>query len=156
MTDSQPSPTLILASRNAKKIGEIQALLKPHGIAVTGISEFPDLPDVVEDQDTFQGNAEKKAREMAKQLKHWTLAEDSGLCVDALGGEPGVYSARYAGETGSREERDRRNNKKLIQALANVPPGKAERPLCLPRRGRGPGGRNSAQPGSHLQRPHRR
>ncbi len=116
-----PSPTLILASRNEKKIGEIQALLKPHGIFVTGISEYPDLRDVEEDQDTFQGNAEKKAREIARKVKQWTLAEDSGLCVDALGGEPGVFSARYAGETGSREERDRRNNEKLIQALANVP-----------------------------------
>ena len=124
MPSSHSSPALVLASRNEKKIGEIQALLKPHGISVTGISGFADLPDVVEDQETFQGNAEKKARETAQQVKHWTLAEDSGLCVDALGGEPGVHSARYAGETGNREERDRRNNEKLIQALANVPPEK--------------------------------
>jgi XTP/dITP diphosphohydrolase len=114
-------PQLILASRNEKKIREIHELLKPHGIVVAGVSDFPDVPDVVEDRDTFQGNAEKKAGETARLIGQWTLAEDSGLCVDALGGEPGVYSARYAGEEGSREERDRRNNEKLIQALKNVP-----------------------------------
>lgn len=120
MTDSN-FPQLILASRNAGKIREIHQILEPHGIAVKGISDFPDVPDVVEDRDTFQGNAEKKATEVARQLGEWTLAEDSGLCVDALKGEPGVYSARYAGETGSREERDQRNNQKLIEALKDVP-----------------------------------
>ena len=117
----KPTPQLILASRNVKKIREIHELLAPHGIAVTGVSDDPDVPDVVEDRDTFQGNAEKKAQETALRLGQWTLAEDSGLCVDALKGEPGVYSARYAGETGTREDRDRRNNEKLIAALANVP-----------------------------------
>jgi XTP/dITP diphosphohydrolase len=124
MTETENKPRLILASRNQKKIQEIHALLMPHGIAVTGVGDFPDVPDVVEDRDTFQGNAEKKASETALQLKSWTLAEDSGLAVDALNGEPGVYSARYAGETGTREERDRRNNEKLIEALKNVPPDK--------------------------------
>lgn len=114
-------PQLILASRNAKKIREIRDLLAPRGIAVTGVSDFPDVPDVEEDRDTFKGNAEKKAAEIAVKLGQWTLAEDSGLCVDALKGEPGVYSARYAGETGSREERDQKNNQKLVNALKNVP-----------------------------------
>lgn len=117
-------PQLILASRNAGKIREIHQLLGPHGIEVKGISDFPDIPDVVEDRDSFQGNAEKKATEIARQLGGWTLAEDSGLCVEALKGEPGVYSARYAGETGTREERDERNNQKLIEALKGVPPEK--------------------------------
>jgi XTP/dITP diphosphohydrolase len=121
MPAPHPAPRLILASRNQKKISEIENLLKPHGIKVAGVSDFPDIPDVVEDRDSFQANAEKKASETAGQLGNWTLAEDSGLRVDALHGEPGVYSARYAGETGSREERDRRNNEKLIQALKNVP-----------------------------------
>jgi XTP/dITP diphosphohydrolase len=121
MPTPDPVPRLILASRNEKKIREIHELLKPHGIEVTGVSDFPDVPDVVEDRDTFQGNAEKKAGETARRLGEWTLAEDSGLSVDALNGEPGVYSDRYAGETGSREERDRRNNEKLMQALKNVP-----------------------------------
>ncbi len=121
MTASHSAPRLILASRNAKKVQEIHALLEPWGIEVQGVCDFPDLPDVVEDRDTFHGNAEKKAGETARQLGEWTLAEDSGLCVDALQGEPGVYSARYAGETGRREERDRRNNEKLIKALENVP-----------------------------------
>jgi non-canonical purine NTP pyrophosphatase (RdgB/HAM1 family) len=115
------TPQLILASRNDKKIREIEDLLAPHGIQVTGLSEFPDVADVVEDRDTFKGNAEKKASEIAIQLKQWTLAEDSGLSVDALKGEPGVYSARYAGEAGTREERDRANNQKLVDKLKNVP-----------------------------------
>ncbi len=114
-------PHLILASRNAKKIREMHDLLRPYGIEVQGVSDYPDVPDVVEDRDTFQGNAEKKASETASQLKRWTLAEDSGLSVDALYGEPGVYSARYAGETGSREERDERNNQKLVEALKSIP-----------------------------------
>ena len=124
MAQSHGSPRLVLASRNEKKIREIHDLLKPHGIEVIGISDFPDVADVIEDRDTFRGNAEKKAGEPARQIGEWTLAEDSGLCVDALGGEPGVYSARYAGEEGPREERDRRNNQKLIEALKNVPPEK--------------------------------
>lgn len=114
-------PQLILASGNAGKIREIHQLLEPYGIVVKGLSDFPDVPEVVEDRDTFQGNAEKKATEIARRLGEWTLAEDSGLCVDALKGEPGVYSARYAGESGSREERDQRNNQKLIEALKDVP-----------------------------------
>jgi XTP/dITP diphosphohydrolase len=117
-------PHLILASRNAKKIREMCDLLEPQGILVQGVSDLPNVPDVVEDKDTFQGNAEKKATETAIQLGRWTLAEDSGLSVEALHGEPGVYSARYAGETGSREERDARNNQKLVEALKNIPPEK--------------------------------
>lgn len=122
MTDNVPP--LVLASRNAKKIREIRELLEPHGIIVQGVSDFPNVPDVIEDRDTFQGNAEKKASETASLLKAWTLAEDSGLSVDALNGEPGVYSARYAGEQGIREERDQRNNQKLVEALKNVSPDK--------------------------------
>jgi XTP/dITP diphosphohydrolase len=113
-------PPLILASRNDKKLREMRDLLTPFGMTVQGVSDFPDVPDVIEDRDTFQGNAEKKAAETASRLGQWTLAEDSGLRVDALNGEPGVYSARYAGETGSREERDERNNQKLVAALKNV------------------------------------
>ena len=113
-------PTLVLASRNSHKIREIQQLFAPRGIPVTSLAAFADVPDVQEDQDTFQGNAEKKAQETARHVRQWTLAEDSGLVVPALGGAPGVFSARYAGEAGTREERDRRNNEKLIAALADV------------------------------------
>jgi XTP/dITP diphosphohydrolase len=111
-------PTLILASRNRKKSDEIRALLAPHGIAVVSVADFPNVPEVVEDGSTFAENAAKKAREVAVGTGHWTLAEDSGLVVDALSGAPGVYSARYAGEPSD----DLRNNAKLIAELAGVPP----------------------------------
>lgn len=110
--------TLVLGSRNRKKSEEIRALLAPHGIDVVSVADFPDVPDVVEDGTTFAENAAKKAREVALRVGQWTLAEDSGLAVDALGGAPGVYSARYAGEPSD----DLKNNVKLIAELAGVPP----------------------------------
>ena len=110
-------PTMVLGSRNQKKIGEIAELFDPYGIELVGVSEFPDAPDVVEDGDSFAANAAKKATEVARQLNRWVIAEDSGLCVDALGGAPGIHSARYAGEQGA----DAANNQKLLQELANVP-----------------------------------
>ena len=112
------SPTLILASRNRKKSEEIRALLAPHDVEVVSVADFPDVPDVVEDGSTFAENAAKKAREVAVGTGHWALAEDSGLVVDALGGAPGVYSARYAGEPSD----DLQNNAKLIAELTGVPP----------------------------------
>jgi XTP/dITP diphosphohydrolase len=110
-------PPLVLGSRNKKKIGEVLDLLAPHGIEVVGIAEFPGVPDVVEDGDSFAANAEKKARETALAVSRWVIAEDSGLCVDALGGAPGIYSARYAGAHGD----DAANNAKLLRELAAVP-----------------------------------
>src|SRR5207245_716262 len=74
-------------------------------------------PDVEEDADTFAGNARKKAIETARALGCWVVADDSGLAVDALGGAPGVYSARYAGQHGD----DGANNRKLLQELSTVP-----------------------------------
>jgi XTP/dITP diphosphohydrolase len=112
------SATLVLASRNRKKSDEIRTLLAPHGIHVVNVAEFPDVPEVEEDGSTFAQNAAKKAREVAVRTGHWTLAEDSGLMVDALGGAPGVYSARYAGEPSD----DLQNNARLIAELAGVPP----------------------------------
>ncbi len=109
--------TLVVGSRNRKKIGEIRALLEPHGIVVLGIAEFADCPEVVEDGETFAENAAKKARETARQIGCWVLGEDSGICVDALDGAPGVYSARFAGEDATDDE----NNEKLIAALQDVP-----------------------------------
>src|SRR5690606_34950652 len=81
----------------------------------------PDLPEPVEDADTFEGNARIKALAYAQLQGELCLADDSGLEVDALGGAPGVYSARYAGTEGSREERDQANNLKLLRELAGVP-----------------------------------
>ncbi|MFN0198906.1 MAG: RdgB/HAM1 family non-canonical purine NTP pyrophosphatase [Planctomycetaceae bacterium] len=111
------TPRLVIASRNRKKLGEIAELLAPYQIAVQCVADFPDVPEVVEDGETFAANAAKKARETALHLSCWALGEDSGLMVDALGGAPGVYSARFAGEPCD----DARNNAKLLAELANVP-----------------------------------
>ena len=115
-------PPIVLGSRNKKKIGEIAELFAPYGIELVGVSEFPDVPDVVEDGDSFAANAAKKATEVALKLDRWVIAEDSGLCVHALGGAPGIYSARYAGEPQYAGEQgaDAANNEKLLRELANV------------------------------------
>ncbi|MDA0807722.1 MAG: XTP/dITP diphosphatase [Planctomycetota bacterium] len=114
------SSRLVVGSRNRKKLQEIAQLLEPHGIQVVGIADFADIPEVVEDGDTFAANAAKKASETATAINEWVLAEDSGLSVDALGGAPGVYSARFSGEDAT----DERNNQKLLQELAGVAPEK--------------------------------
>ena len=110
-------PQIVLGSRNRKKIGEIAELMAPHHIDLIGVDEFPHVADVVEDGDSFAANAEKKASEVALALNRWVIAEDSGLCVDALQGAPGIFSARFAGEHGA----DSANNEKLLQELAAVP-----------------------------------
>jgi XTP/dITP diphosphohydrolase len=92
-------------------------LLAPYGVRVLCVADFPDVPETIEDGDTFAANAAKKATEVARRLGRWALGEDSGLCVDALGGRPGIYSARYSGE----KTTDDANNAKLQQELAGVP-----------------------------------
>jgi XTP/dITP diphosphohydrolase len=89
---------------------------------VLSLDDFPDCPDVVEDRDTFEGNATKKAIEVAACTGKPALSDDSGLEVDALGGAPGVYSARYAPDAESGN--DPRNYEKLLRDLAGVPEGK--------------------------------
>ncbi len=86
-------------------------------LEIRSLDDFPPIPEVVEDADTFAGNARKKASEMARALGTWVVADDSGLTVDALDGAPGVYSARYAGEPCD----DEANNRKLLAAVADVP-----------------------------------
>lgn len=108
---------LVIATRNKKKLGEIRELLEPHGIEVLSLAEFDDVPEVDETGSTFAENAALKATEVAKHLKAWTLGEDSGLMVDALKGEPGIYSARYSGPDAT----DELNNAKLIAELEGVP-----------------------------------
>ena len=115
MSESK-QPRLVLASRNAKKIGELQDLLTPHGIVVEGIDTVPGVGEIVEDGDSFAANAAIKAVTVATTGTCWALGEDSGLCVDALSGEPGIYSARYAGTHGD----DAANNRKLIESLEGV------------------------------------
>jgi len=107
---------LVLASGNPGKLREIDALLAPLGItvvpqAVLGIAEAD------EPHETFLENALAKARHASRASGLPALADDSGLCVEALGGEPGVHSAYYAGKEGSREQRDAANNAKLLAAL---------------------------------------
>ena len=89
---------LVVASHNAGKVREIKALLGPHGIEPIGAGELG-LPEPEETEITFTGNAELKARAAALASGHFALADDSGLSVKALGGAPGIYSARWAGPT---------------------------------------------------------
>ncbi len=108
-------PRLILASNNAGKLREFHRLLAPLGIDVIAQSEFG-IPEADEPHPTFVENALAKARHASAHAKLPALADDSGICVRALGGAPGVQSARYAGEPKS----DARNNAKLIAALRGV------------------------------------
>lgn len=106
---------LLIATRNQHKLGEIRAILAPHDATCVGLDEFPDAPEVVENGDTFEANAILKATTLARFTGLWTLADDSGLEVDALGGAPGVRSARYAGEPSN----DAANNRKLLTVLGH-------------------------------------
>lgn len=117
MNQSSRQPTIVLASRNRKKSGEIAELLAPHGVAVQSVADFPDAPQVAETGQTFAENAAAKASETAAHLSRWVIGEDSGLEVDALGGKPGVYSARYSGENAT----DESNNRKLLDELEGIP-----------------------------------
>ena len=108
---------IVLASRNRKKTQEVAELLAVVGFQVIPVTDFPEVPDVEEDGDTFAANAAKKATEVAIALGQWVIGEDSGLMVDALNGAPGIYSARYSGENAT----DESNNVKLIEELSNVP-----------------------------------
>ncbi len=110
---------LVLASNNPGKLREIGALLAPLAIEVTSQAALA-IGEADEPHATFLENALAKARHASLASGLPALADDSGLCVDALGGEPGVRSAYYAGRDGSREQRDARNNAKLLGALAGV------------------------------------
>lgn len=108
-----------LASRNAKKLEEMQRILQEHlpGVRVVGLDDVPQYAEPVEDEPTFAGNALLKARAGAAATGLPSLADDSGLCVDALNGMPGVLSARWSGPPRS----DARNNELLLAQLADVP-----------------------------------
>jgi len=116
------SETVLFASGNPHKVREVANVLAEAGITVIGLDSMQQaLEEPTEDADTFEGNAELKARYYARHTGRTALADDSGLEVDALGGAPGVLSARYAGATGSREQIDEANNAKLLHALKDVP-----------------------------------
>jgi len=110
---------LVLASNNPGKLREIGALLAPLAIEVSAQASL-DIAEADEPHATFLENALAKARHASRASGLPALADDSGLCVDALDGAPGVHSAYYAGRDGSRDERDARNNSKLLGALAGV------------------------------------
>ena len=107
---------LVLASANPGKLREMQALLRPLGMEVVAQSTLG-IAEAEEPHDTFLENALAKARHASRASGLPALADDSGLCVEALGGAPGVDSAYFAGRAGSREERDARNNAKLLASL---------------------------------------
>ena len=109
---------LVLASGNPGKIREIGELLSPFHFQIVSQSELG-IPEADEPHDTFLENALAKARHASRAAGLPALADDSGLSVEALGGAPGVHSAYYAGREGDREERDRRNNAKLLANLSN-------------------------------------
>jgi XTP/dITP diphosphohydrolase len=104
---------LVLATRNRGKVREFRSLLSGFDVELKTLDDFGPIPEPVEDGDTFEDNAYKKAYHTAKVLGFAALADDSGIMVEALGGEPGVRSARYAGEGAT----DEANNRKLLKAM---------------------------------------
>ncbi len=104
---------IVLATTNKGKTREIKKLLEGSSVEIKNLDDFGPIPEVIEDGETFDDNAYKKASFTARVLGYPAMADDSGLCVDALDGAPGVYSARYAGENASDED----NVKKLLKAL---------------------------------------
>jgi XTP/dITP diphosphohydrolase len=109
--------SLLIATRNPGKVREIELLLGPFALRLRSLAEFPATPEVEETGATFAENAEIKARAYAAQTKCWTLADDSGLEVEALGGAPGVFSARYGGPDATDADRIER----LLEALSQAP-----------------------------------
>jgi XTP/dITP diphosphohydrolase len=110
-------PLLVLGTRNRKKLGELIDLLAPRGFDLKCLADYPASLEVDETGDSFAANAALKATLQARQLGQWVLGEDSGLVVDALGGAPGIYSARFSGPGAT----DAANNRLLLEKLANVP-----------------------------------
>ncbi len=108
---------ILLATHNRNKIIEIKNALSGSGFEILSLNDMPDLPDVVEDGDTLEHNSLKKAREIFEHTGITTLADDTGLEVEYLNGEPGVYSARWAGEGCTYDD----NNRKMLRELEGVP-----------------------------------
>ena len=109
---------LVLATRNRGKVEEIRELLEGFGIELLSLEDFPDVPEVLEDGETFEENARKKAEFVARTTGLPALADDSGLEVDVLNGAPGVRSARFAGDHATYAE----NNATLLRLMEGVPP----------------------------------
>ncbi|MFA5090794.1 MAG: RdgB/HAM1 family non-canonical purine NTP pyrophosphatase [Candidatus Omnitrophota bacterium] len=108
---------LVVATKNQKKLKEIKDLLAGMDFKVTSLDDYPRAPKIIENGRTFAENAAKKARVIAGYTGKLTLGEDSGLCVRALGGRPGVYSSRFSGK----DKDDLKNNLKLLKVLKGLP-----------------------------------
>lgn len=108
---------LLVATKNKKKLKEIKEILKVLKLKITSLENYPNCPKIIENGKTFKENAIKKAVKIAKCKKKLTLGEDSGICVDILGGEPGVYSSRFSGK----DKNDFKNNLKLLKLLKGKP-----------------------------------
>lgn len=123
---------LLFATSNPHKVREVNEILSAAGVVLLDLSSLPELPpEPAEDELTFEANARVKALAYAQMTGQVCLAEDSGLEVDALSGQPGVRSARYAGTTGDRTERDHSNNMKLLLELRGTPESeRAARFVC--------------------------
>ena len=112
---------ILVATTNPGKISELRAMLDLD-VELAGLADFPNINEIKEDGETFAENARKKAVGYAKQTGLWTLADDSGLVVDALGGEPGVKSARFSGaKDKERTLLDHKNMAKVLKLLEEVP-----------------------------------
>jgi XTP/dITP diphosphohydrolase len=109
---------IVIASRNKGKIAEIQQIFADLPLKLHTLADFPDAPEVEETGKTFAENARLKAVSAARASNLWALADDSGLEVDALGGKPGIHSARYSGSS------DEKNNEKVLRELEDVPDAK--------------------------------
>jgi XTP/dITP diphosphohydrolase len=111
---------ILVASTNPGKLAEIRSMLDL-AVDLVGLRNFPNIGEIVEDGQTFADNARKKAIGYSKSTGLWTIADDSGLIIDALGGAPGVKSARFAGVSGDRKLVDKRNIEKVLKLLHSVP-----------------------------------
>ncbi len=115
--DRNSSLVIVIATTNPGKLREVRAMLEGLPIVTKSLTDFAPVPPPVEDRDTFEANARLKAEYYARALCCWVIADDSGLEVDTLGGDPGIRSARYAGDDAG----DIANNAKLIQKLTGIP-----------------------------------
>ena len=113
---------LLVATRNKKKLAEIKELLADLPLIIISLDDYPDMPEIEEDGDSFAANALKKAATIALYTGKLTMGEDSGLEVAALGQAPGIYSARYSGPDAT----DEKNNRKLLKELKKVPLAKRQ------------------------------
>ena len=109
-------PEIVIASKNENKVAEIERILAPLSLRIISLNSFKDLPDVEETGDSFLANAVLKSEYYHRKLDHPVISDDSGLVVPALNGEPGIFSARYAGKAANYQK----NNEKLLTRMAGL------------------------------------